>query len=67
MENNFGFFVDDDAIKYREPIRGGYFDRTVMTKEMFIEAYNKWIKGECTNENYKQAKKALCTRNYHRS
>ena len=43
MDNETGFFVDDDAIKYRELRRGGHWDKTIITKEIFIEAYNKWI------------------------
>ena len=43
MDVKSGFFVDDNAIKYREDQRGWYWDRVVITKEVFIEAYNKWI------------------------
>lgn len=39
-----GFFVDNDAIKYRELQRGGHWDRVIIPKEIFVEAYNKWIK-----------------------
>ena len=42
--------VDDDGIwmPYKEYVLEGCASnyRLVMTKEMFVEAYNKWIKGE---------------------
>lgn len=44
MEFESGFFVDECAIKCRELSRGGHWDRVVVPKEIFIEAYNKWIK-----------------------
>lgn len=44
MEHEFGYFVDDNAIKYREPRRGGYWDKVIVPKEVFVVAYNKWIK-----------------------
>lgn len=40
------FFVDDCAIKYRDVQRDGYWDRVIIPKEIFVEAYNKWIVGE---------------------
>lgn len=40
------FFVDDCGIKYREQQHGGYWDRMIIPKEVFVEAYNKWIIGE---------------------
>jgi hypothetical protein len=46
MEKEIGFFVDNDAIKYRELRRGGYLDNIIIPKELFIEAYNKWIQGD---------------------
>ena len=49
MDVEPGFFVDNDAIKYREPQRGGYWDRIIIPKEIFVEAYNQWIKGKTTN------------------
>ena len=42
--------VDDDGIwmPYEEYVPNGCASnyRLVMSKEMFVEAYNKWIKGE---------------------
>lgn len=52
MDIKSGFFVDNDAIKYRELQRGGYWDRVIMPKEIFVEAYNKWIKGGSSNNAY---------------
>ena len=43
-------YVDDEGIwvPYEEFVPEGCASdyRLVMTKEMFVEAYNKWIKGE---------------------
>ena len=43
-------YVDDDGIwiPYEEYVLEGYASayRLVMSKEIFVEAYNKWIKGE---------------------
>lgn len=52
MDIQSGFFVDDNAIKCREPRRGGYWDRVIVPKEIFIEAYNKWIKNDENNYVY---------------
>jgi hypothetical protein len=49
MDVKSGFFVDNNAIKYRELRRGGYLDRVIVPKEVFIEAYNKWIKSDIDN------------------
>ena len=45
MSRSF-FFVDECAIKYRDAQRDWYYDKVVIPKEVFIEAYNKWIVGE---------------------
>lgn len=39
------YYVDDDGIYSRITSTNDVY-RCVMTKEIFIEAYNKWIKGE---------------------
>ena len=43
-------YVDDYGIYVPEreyvPVGTESFYKCIMTKEMFIEAYNKWIKGE---------------------
>lgn len=52
MDVESGFFIDDNAIKYRELQRGGYWDRVIVPKEIFIEAYNKWIKNDENNYVY---------------
>lgn len=43
-------YVDDDGIwiPYEKYVLEGYASayRLVMSKEIFVEAYNKWIKGE---------------------
>lgn len=46
------FFVDDCGIKYREQQHGGYWDRVIIPKEIFVEAYNKWIKNKTDNYIY---------------
>ena len=46
MDIQSGFFVDDSAIKYRETRRGGYWDKVIVPKEVFVEAYNKWLKDQ---------------------
>ena len=43
------FKVTDDGIYMFKPYRGStvnYSEELVMTKEVFIEAYNKYIKGD---------------------
>ena len=43
-------YIDDEGIYVPEkeyvPEDAISFFKCIMTKEMFIEAYNKWIKGE---------------------
>lgn len=41
-------YVTDDAIMQTKPIRDGnmilgYVNETVMTKEVFVECYKRWI------------------------
>ena len=46
MTNKSFFFVDESAIKYRDVQRNWYWDKVIIPKEIFVEAYNKWIVGE---------------------
>ena len=44
-------YVTDDAIMQTKPIRDGsmilgYVNETVMTKEVFVECYKRWILGD---------------------
>lgn len=39
------YYVDDQGI-YRQVYYHRHVYECVMTKEMFVDAYNKWIKGE---------------------
>ena len=46
------FYVDDDAIW--TPVIGTSTYQQIMSKEMFVEAYNRWIKGiEPTEDIYR--------------
>lgn len=51
MECKLGFFVDDNTIKYREQMRGGYRDKVIIPKDIFVDAYNKWI-ANANNKSY---------------
>ena len=42
-------FVDDDGI-YIPHESNPRYHKLLISKDLFVEAYNKWIKGECTNE-----------------
>lgn len=44
-------YVTDDAVMIQQPVRDGnmilgYTNETVMTKEIFVECYKKWILGD---------------------
>ena len=44
-------YVTDDAVMQTKPIRDGsmilgYVNETVMTKEVFVECYKRWILGD---------------------
>jgi hypothetical protein len=39
-------YVDDDGIYMPNAYSNNVYYQCVMTKELFVEAYNKWIKGE---------------------
>ena len=51
-------YVGEDGIyyPYHEYVSEGYISeyRCVLTKDMFVEAYNKWIKGEQKNKDLKR-------------
>ena len=42
------FRIDDDAIREVVTVfdNGSTLSRTIIPKEIFIEAYNRWIKGD---------------------
>ena len=44
-------YVTDDAVMIQKPVRDGnmilgYTNETVMTKEVFVECYKRWILGD---------------------
>lgn len=39
-------FVDDDGIYVPHDVVPGYH-KMIISRELFVEAYNKWIKGDC--------------------
>ena len=49
-DNSPGYYVNDDGI-YRRVYYGRDVYQCIMTREMFVEAYNKWIKGENYESN----------------
>lgn len=45
-KSEVSYFIDDNGIHVRQFYHGGNVYKTVISKDMFIEAYSKWIKGE---------------------
>ena len=42
-------YVDDKGIHAPFAYDGQIFDQCIITREMFVEAYNKWIKNAANN------------------
>ena len=48
------YFIDDKGIFIQEFTHGMSVYRLIMTKEMFIEAYNKYIRDDTSSNSNKE-------------